>query len=31
MPRKPDDTSASPTTGRSRTFRLFVSSTFQER
>jgi hypothetical protein len=30
MPGKPDDTSARPTAGRSRTFRLFVSSTFQD-
>ena len=30
MPSKPDETSSSPTTGRSRTFRLFVSSTFQD-
>ena len=30
MPDRPDDRSASSTTGRSRTFRLFVSSTFQD-
>jgi hypothetical protein len=30
MPSEPDDTSYGPTTARSRTFRLFVSSTFQD-
>lgn len=30
MPGNPDDTSASSTNGQSRTFRLFVSSTFQD-
>jgi len=30
MPSKPDETSSGPATGRSRTFRLFVSSTFQD-